>query len=259
MSTINVPDHIIQEILSRSPAKSLLRFRCVCKAWRSLINDQEFINLQLLRSKERGATSIIFLHFQSFMFSVDPENPSTKMVSMGTTSDFLAGGDLGFNILGSCNGLLCIARTYGDKRVLSLFNPSTRKGTSFTQEKDLEEMHGYGFFCDPTEGSYKFLLVSNYEAMVYTFGENSWKTIGTIPYDLSFLPKGILVHGSLHWFAPECVVVAFNPTCEKFHEIPHPENVRDAISLVFVCELELTLGFAKVSYITLLYHILSLP
>ncbi|KAI3923161.1 hypothetical protein MKW92_017465 [Papaver armeniacum] len=45
-------DDITIEILSRLPAKSLMRFKCVCKNWFSLIqNDTTFINLHFERSK----------------------------------------------------------------------------------------------------------------------------------------------------------------------------------------------------------------
>ncbi|KAI3934061.1 hypothetical protein MKW92_018897, partial [Papaver armeniacum] len=61
-------DHelIVCEILSRLPAKSLVRFKCVCKNWQSLIQrDQLFIDLHFNRSQTRscsgtvGATSLL--------------------------------------------------------------------------------------------------------------------------------------------------------------------------------------------------------
>ncbi|KAI3833038.1 hypothetical protein MKX03_021316 [Papaver bracteatum] len=49
-----VDDGIVTEILSRLPVKSLLRFKSVCKHWRSLITpDQKFIYLHSIRSKPR--------------------------------------------------------------------------------------------------------------------------------------------------------------------------------------------------------------
>ncbi|KAI3833039.1 hypothetical protein MKX03_021317 [Papaver bracteatum] len=49
-----VDDGVVTEILSRLPVKSLLRFKSVCKHWRSLITpDQKFIYLHSIRSKPR--------------------------------------------------------------------------------------------------------------------------------------------------------------------------------------------------------------
>ncbi|KAI3956746.1 hypothetical protein MKW92_027012, partial [Papaver armeniacum] len=62
-------DHelVVCEILSRLPAKSLMRFKCVCKSWQSLIQrDGHFIDLHFSRSRTRscngtvGATSLLF-------------------------------------------------------------------------------------------------------------------------------------------------------------------------------------------------------
>ncbi|PHT85412.1 hypothetical protein T459_07518 [Capsicum annuum] len=51
MHNNKVPHDIIIEILLKLPAKSLLRFKGVCKSWRSLIEDSRFINLRHDRCK----------------------------------------------------------------------------------------------------------------------------------------------------------------------------------------------------------------
>ncbi|KAK7259382.1 hypothetical protein RIF29_24989 [Crotalaria pallida] len=43
-------DDLIIEILSWLPVKSLLQFRCVCKTWKSLISNPNFVKLHLRRS-----------------------------------------------------------------------------------------------------------------------------------------------------------------------------------------------------------------
>ncbi|CAN1130849.1 F-box only protein 12 [Linum perenne] len=53
-STVVVVDYdlLVSEILSRLPAKSLMRCKCVCKAWKSTIeHDSHFINLHHTRSQ----------------------------------------------------------------------------------------------------------------------------------------------------------------------------------------------------------------
>ncbi|VYS55187.1 unnamed protein product [Arabidopsis thaliana] len=36
---------LVMEILAKVPVKDLLRFRCVCKSWRSLFQDERFIRM----------------------------------------------------------------------------------------------------------------------------------------------------------------------------------------------------------------------
>ncbi|CAI9116581.1 OLC1v1017767C1 [Oldenlandia corymbosa var. corymbosa] len=49
----NIPADIILNILMELPAKSLLRFRCVSKDWRCIIEDPHFVYMYGLRSRHR--------------------------------------------------------------------------------------------------------------------------------------------------------------------------------------------------------------
>ncbi|KAL1812500.1 hypothetical protein ACET3Z_022565 [Daucus carota] len=49
-----LPEDVIVEILSRTPAKSLVRFRCVCKSWLSLTHHPKFIEMHLKRNTLRN-------------------------------------------------------------------------------------------------------------------------------------------------------------------------------------------------------------
>ena len=42
-----IPPDVVTEILLRLPSKSLIRFRCVCKSWDTLIFSSEFISKHL--------------------------------------------------------------------------------------------------------------------------------------------------------------------------------------------------------------------
>jgi len=55
-----LPYDVILEILCRLPVKFILRFRCVCKSWNSLISDPIFVKKQLSVSTTRN------LHFLNY-------------------------------------------------------------------------------------------------------------------------------------------------------------------------------------------------
>ncbi|CAN0914710.1 Putative F-box/kelch-repeat protein At1g62270 [Linum grandiflorum] len=53
-------DLVVTQILSRLPVKSLMRFKCVCKSWKSSIEqDSHFINLHNSRSQARPGLFIV--------------------------------------------------------------------------------------------------------------------------------------------------------------------------------------------------------
>jgi hypothetical protein len=49
-----LPDEVVVDILHRLPVKSLIRFRCVCKSWNSLIQTPAFIDSHLNQSIENN-------------------------------------------------------------------------------------------------------------------------------------------------------------------------------------------------------------
>ncbi|KAK1660433.1 hypothetical protein QYE76_048592 [Lolium multiflorum] len=51
-TAVSLPDDTIFDILSRTPASSLRRFRCVCKEWRALISDPFFLAAHKSRRPE---------------------------------------------------------------------------------------------------------------------------------------------------------------------------------------------------------------
>uniref|UniRef100_A0ACD5WQ34 Uncharacterized protein n=1 Tax=Avena sativa TaxID=4498 RepID=A0ACD5WQ34_AVESA len=52
-TTSELPEELVLEILVRLPVKSLRRFKCVSKAWRTTISDPSFISSHLKRSASR--------------------------------------------------------------------------------------------------------------------------------------------------------------------------------------------------------------
>ncbi|GLT54820.1 hypothetical protein SLA2020_279860 [Shorea laevis] len=65
MSSTYLPEELVLNILSRLSPKSLFRFRCVCKTWRTLIGNPDFFtpnafNRSLIREPNRPAPLLFF-------------------------------------------------------------------------------------------------------------------------------------------------------------------------------------------------------
>ncbi|CAK7340449.1 unnamed protein product [Dovyalis caffra] len=121
----NLPDDMIVEVLSRLPAKSLYRFRCVCKSWSDLICPH-FIRLNENRHN-------LFLLFEQHYSILDLHEATSDVVAANASmvkvessifkdyspiSSLLADA----RILTSCDGLL-LSVLNKKMQKLFLFNP----------------------------------------------------------------------------------------------------------------------------------------
>ena len=100
----HIPDELIFDILWRLPAKSLVRFKCVCKSWLSFISQLRYENEELI------------LHTSFCFHSIEFKESEIKQVMLGfplRNSLNSKNATVDSTVVGSCNGLLCV-RNRGD-------------------------------------------------------------------------------------------------------------------------------------------------
>lgn len=247
MATWKLPLDVIIDILIRLPGKSLLRFRCISKSFRSLIDSKDFINLHLNRSIKTSSN-----HRLVICSELD-NNLKTRFHALSL--DSLGGGgggdglkvDLRVNdtldvIIGSCNGLLAL-KNY--PKGIILLNPLTKKHRVLPRfypdlYGDKPSLHGFGY--DVGSDDYKLVRIHVFkypvyhiEATVYGLKVNLWrriKNIKSFPYSWannSNGGNGAFVNGSLHWLANQNqdakindLILAFDLTIETFYPTPMP-------------------------------------
>ncbi|KAI3948975.1 hypothetical protein MKW98_021581 [Papaver atlanticum] len=146
-----VDDGIVIEILSRLPAKSLLRFKSVCKYWLSFITqDQNFIHLHSIRSKSRpNLLCIAPLPQRQEMLSMRILSANLSVMTTGGEGKVIIHNvkkktdDNWFyydTVLEPVNGLLCFI--HWETSAVRIYNVSTQevtpwiKSTLLTEEKD---------------------------------------------------------------------------------------------------------------------------
>ncbi|XP_057430755.1 F-box/kelch-repeat protein At3g23880-like [Lotus japonicus] len=108
-------------------------------------------------------------------------------------------------ILGSCNGIVCVANRQGGFAVF--WNPSTRR---FKKSPPLENPRipgsyaAYGFGYDHFADSYNVVAVFWYEykmrVKVHTLGTNCWRMIQDFP-SFCVPQSAVFVSGKLNWLA----------------------------------------------------------
>ncbi|KAL3648577.1 hypothetical protein CASFOL_004980 [Castilleja foliolosa] len=153
-----LPDDVVIEILTRLPAKPLLKFRCVCKSWLSIISSHQFIKTHLTNSKKdpnfthhrimlNWRANLKHCSARSLLYEPFTETFNTDFTSQSSKNSIW--------VLGSCDGLICLAI---DKKELILWNPTTRIFKTlpdFGVKTSFRSNFAYGLGFDKSSDDYK--------------------------------------------------------------------------------------------------------
>ncbi|PRQ55169.1 putative F-box domain, galactose oxidase/kelch, beta-propeller, F-box associated interaction [Rosa chinensis] len=166
MAGKHIPEDIIVDILSRLLVKSLIRFRCVSKRWRSIVSDPQLATLQFQVAFEKKTQSriIVFYRNDSDIESLDLERPWSLSSIRKLTGPFEHRDRISHvEVLGSCNSLVCVA-TPGSVFPLYIWNPSTGfslKLLGFSNnETNCSQIIYCGFGYLPATDDYKVLVAA---------------------------------------------------------------------------------------------------
>lgn len=257
----NIPQELIIDILLRLPAKSVGKFRCVSKPWRTLLSDPVFIKAHL---------TLHLHHPQKFILV--SSSPGTQKSTLSTVSFNPAGSAdhdgvskkltllenqlTGAYTLGSCNGLVLISEMRRPYRQISsldtmyyLTNPTTMElvGLPPNPLAPLARRSGFAFGYDRSNDDYKFVMLFGRErdhddAYLDVFGLRSgaWRRIDVQCHRPGIL-KGVFLNGAVHWLV-ECdgsVIMAFDLSSEEFKPLPVPAHFPENCSF---CHIEVLGG-----------------
>ncbi|OIT08702.1 PREDICTED: F-box protein CPR30-like [Nicotiana attenuata] len=227
-----VPEDLVNSVLLRLPVKTLMRFKCVYKAWYSNVQSSTFISLHLNRTTRVNDEFILFTNsikeepnrfkvLLSFM-SIDndgddlhPISPDLDMLYLTTISS-----NLYRRPLGPCRGLIVLT----DKVNAIIFNPATRHyrllrpspfGCPLGFHRSIEDV-GFGF--DSIANEYKIVRVSEVQGEppfndfnmrerkvdVYELSMDSWRELNFVEQQLPQVDRypcsEMFYKGASHWF-----------------------------------------------------------
>uniref|UniRef100_A0A7N2L8U9 F-box domain-containing protein n=1 Tax=Quercus lobata TaxID=97700 RepID=A0A7N2L8U9_QUELO len=204
-----LPVEIIEEILVRQPAKSLMRFRSVCKTWYSLISNSRFATAHLARSNQRPSPYFLFDQRGcrgNLRFSLhgNPAIDSSDFPEFHTPYEDRYAN---FKIVGSVNGLICLVANSGN---FILWNPSINR---YVKLPDLRRTlyiccHGFGYHAPTNE--YKVVRIRYPEggedtplvAEIYSFNNGECRLLTfspSAPFILRPDTASVFMNGALHW------------------------------------------------------------
>ncbi|KAM7497637.1 hypothetical protein LguiA_022051 [Lonicera macranthoides] len=236
-----IPPELVVNILSWLPTRSLIRFRCVCKSWCSLISSPNFIdihthqldaslnhNTRLLAMRRTGPVNkrnkAYLLDFDSEMLCVDDE-------TVGIDYPFPIPAQL---CCTSCNGLFLVSCSVFQ----GLWNPSIRRklvlGESlfgFVAKRTYFSALGF----NPKTNDYKVINIG-YELKLdgshcsevrsYSVKDGAWRGISAHapPYDIvRNMPSNVVVNGSIYWIANHGV------SGTSYFQAINPPNLFDTV------------------------------
>ncbi|KAG5001243.1 hypothetical protein JHK87_022315 [Glycine soja] len=255
--SVTLPLELIREILLRSPVRSVLRFKCVCKSWLSLISDPQFsISHFDLAASPTHRLILRSNYYDNFNYieSIDIgsliktcrqhivyfPSPPRDHHDDGEYYDVHNQPQ----ILGSCRGLVLL-HYWGSSEELILWNPSLGVHKRFPKTYfpyGIHDEYVYGFGFDASTDDYGLILIEFPEfsfgetaVFLFSFKTGSWKR--DIPVSASYndlddifsvgdeFKAGSLLNGVLHWlvFSKERkvpVIIAFDLIQRSFSEIP---------------------------------------
>ncbi|XP_062003480.1 F-box/kelch-repeat protein At3g06240-like [Rosa rugosa] len=250
----HIPEDIIVDILSRLPVKSLCRFRCVSKRWRSIVSDPQFAKVQFKVASEQKTLSrrLLLCRNTSEIESFDLETPwyaDTHFLRKLTGPFEYRERPPFVNVLGSCNGLVCVATRY-PLTCFYIWNPSTGfshnlPDPGFSNETNYISYSGFGYL--PATDDYKVLVAASdivspgeevvVEVKIFSTRAGFWKRIESpFKFYLTYSTSAALLEETLHWVCDsvEAVIYAFDLVTEKFREMPTLDQNDNTIHLLNV-------------------------
>ncbi|CAI9294885.1 unnamed protein product [Lactuca saligna] len=265
----NLPRDVLLDILAKLPISSLIQFRFVCRSWKLLSVDPELSRLHHAAVAENDPTLLFHCDYPirnqlSFVElssggggdeDEDDEDDDDKIVRKISTPFCSSMPE--FNVVGSCNGLLCLSDSlYGEP--VYVFNPFSRDYLELPKSKQFQEqevMFGFGFH--PITNEYKVVKIVYYrnrqgnrrvsrnnrnypksEVQILTISKetnkNTWRSLGKVPYQLDRQAAEVpVVNGRIHWLSrPGRVagvlgraIISFDLKDEQFKVVTKPNHV----------------------------------
>ncbi|CAI0415356.1 unnamed protein product [Linum tenue] len=259
-----LPPELIAEIFTWLPVDSLLRFRCVCKSFKTLISSTDFVKSHLRSRKALSNTrpnraERLFRRSLSFFMRRERDidwrvlscslysvynDPQIDLPELGSLLD--QDDDFYDWIIGSCDGLLCSV-IYPNHDVV-VWNPSTRVSRSLPNyEPGFEKWRSscytvFGFGYDFQLDDYKVVAVLAYRdkqgndteyqtsVNVFSLRTRAWRKMGGFHYGVPLMGDAKFAAGSLYYkmsMSPFGALVSLDLATETYDKVVLPDLGKD--------------------------------
>ncbi|CAA7018996.1 unnamed protein product [Microthlaspi erraticum] len=233
MTMSNLPEDLVEEILSRVPATSLKPLRSTCKGWKALFKTPRFAEKHFRKAPKQSHV-VMLKNSRVFPMNVDFNvvPPSIEFKDALDLKCSLRNSEqLDIADVFHCDGLLlCI--TSGKRPVV--WNPCLGE-TRWIQHKDGYEFSAgfaLGYGKNKSDHSYKILMYRNCgfdRFETYEFSSNSWRVVNT-PNCIVTRYSGVTLKGNTYWIGADVdddkseYLLSFDFTGERFRRLCLPSS-----------------------------------
>ncbi|XP_019192339.1 PREDICTED: F-box/kelch-repeat protein At3g23880-like [Ipomoea nil] len=229
----HIPMEMILYILLKMEIKAVIRCECVCKEWRSTIEDPDF------KLSYRGGRQVLVAAASGSKLAFTTITTETLRIKTLFYRWRRGKGEWWSGVWCSCNGLVLFSM----KHHILLWNPSTRRCTKVLELRRLEPSwwHGQnvvsasGLCYVPSTGDYKavLLLRDDWTVLVASLKNKEWRSVVFPHHAVSVRDSGVNFHNTLHWRVANSArdwcssrrckkVVYFDAESDEFKELPTP-------------------------------------
>ncbi|XP_065872062.1 F-box/kelch-repeat protein At3g06240-like [Euphorbia lathyris] len=213
-----VPQEVTEDILSRLPVKSILRFKSASKTWYSLISENHtFAKFHLKQSSEYK--NLIFYQCPAYgdiFKSSDVDTYESRIINFPVEIDTPC------RLIGSTNGLICVASCKTEDCCF-IWNPCTDECKRISVPFPSAGCRIFGFGHDSILDDYKIIGAWDSHLGIFSLKTNSWRTL---EYSFEYSCGMTAVHsdGALYWYVgPQ--INAFDLAREKILLLDLPEEI----------------------------------
>ncbi|GJU01552.1 F-box/kelch-repeat protein-like protein [Tanacetum coccineum] len=246
-----VCEDLMANIFERLQHKSVGRLRTLSKYWCSRLASPEFVRMHTLRSLKKKTSHKKVLLRHSFKYDTDiftshsphqlPLYPKRRFLLTGVELPYDTSGA---EIVGSCNGILCLSNEYNG--LINLWNFSVRRKLvvpthpSIGASKEGPDHVVFGFGYDRVTHDYNIVGISyssngriarNDSSFIYSMKTNSWSMIAPPTRLFTYaISNACFFDGNLHWVVGTSdssnFIMTFSLTTRVFGTIELPKNWR---------------------------------
>ncbi|KAL3742399.1 hypothetical protein ACJRO7_017814 [Eucalyptus globulus] len=252
-----LPQEVLMDILKRLPMKLLLRLRCVCRSWRSAIDDPTFGPLHYRHSAlDASNWYLVCLDYRvgfQDTCSLVPYDSLTLPPQLLVETPFVTPPPHRIRFVGSCNGLIGVAEFSRNRegQYMHLWNLFTgkfkavrlfprRKEPRFLSKEANSEFVGFGF--DARSNDYKIVRMLHFHVGsrwiggvgIYSLRTDIWRSLECEVPAFRCDDKAVFLNENLYWVAfklddtgsasEDASLFVFDLAREVFHEMVLPEE-----------------------------------